>query len=283
MGGNVVMRRPLDGPVRVTSDTAEHALRGVGPATDYARPGVALPIGTPVVAPFPIARLSRWGKRNDADAYPGGLAINGYSADGRFLFVGQHLNGYADVTGPIPQGGVIAYSGNTGGSTGPHLHCYVVADGVRMSMEEAIAAYGGTPAGDDSEPFPPIQLPEDTMPKRINNTDTGTAYLFGDTWIRHMIDAPTAQANQRAYGPAVDLGAADFRRVHLSMGCSDADLPAGGRMWRATAEVTAAQVKLIADETAAKVGASTVDLDYDELADRVNDETDRRARERLGL
>jgi murein DD-endopeptidase MepM/ murein hydrolase activator NlpD len=158
----VGVRRPIDGSFRVTSDTAEHALRGVGPATDYAGVDGALPIGTPVVAPFDVSGFRRWG---DPKLDPGGRALNSTSPDGRFTFVAQHLSAYKDVSGLVPAGGVIAFSGNSGAfTTGPHLHCYVVADGIRMSMEEAIGKFGlmGDGASAGLLSFA-TQLPEDDM------------------------------------------------------------------------------------------------------------------------
>jgi hypothetical protein len=144
---SATMRRPLDS-YRVTGDTKEHASYGVGPATDYGAPnGKILPIGTPVKAPFPLARVERWGLRYDDD-FPGGLAINAFSKDGRFQFVGQHLDGWKDHPG-LDEGDVIAFSGNTGPrTTGPHLHCYVVElkTGIRLSMEEFMAKHGASPA-----------------------------------------------------------------------------------------------------------------------------------------
>jgi hypothetical protein len=200
------MRRPLDGPVRVTSDTYEHALRGVGPATDYARPGVALPIGTPVVAPFPIARIHRWGEPDDDRAYPGGLAINAYSADGRFMFCGQHLSRYEWV-GSAPEGGVIAYSGNTGASTGPHLHCYVIADGVRMSMEEFLAAYGGDTASGGEEPLPePAPEPETEPLQEDEMRGFGINTDAGEVFYKYSIDDAATMDHSEAAALAKALG-----------------------------------------------------------------------------
>lgn len=143
------MRRPIDS-YRVTGDTKEHAAYGVGPATDYAAPVGALPIGTPVRAPFPLASVTRY------STYEGGKSVKATSRDGRFEFHGQHLSEYVTNPGKT-EGAVIAYSGNTGAiTTGPHLHCYVIADGVRMSMEEAIRKYGltGGAAGGSGKPLP---------------------------------------------------------------------------------------------------------------------------------
>lgn len=133
-----MMRRPVD-RARVTGDTKSHASYGVGPATDYAgAAGGGLPIGSPIRAPFPVAELVRWGGPRDI----GGYALNARSRDGRFLFVAQHLSRYRNIS-RADEGDVIAYSGNSGTlTTGPHLHCYVVARGVRMSMEDAIRKYG---------------------------------------------------------------------------------------------------------------------------------------------
>jgi len=154
------MRRPLDS-YRVTGDTKEHASYGVGPATDYAaEKGGPLPIGTPVKAPFPLGKVEYWGD----DSFPGGLAVTATSPDKRFVFVGQHLSGSLRHPG-LAEGSVIAYSGNSGTkTTGPHLHAYVIADGKRMSMEEAIKKYGLTK---------PVKVTKGTALRRVRKGVNG--------------------------------------------------------------------------------------------------------------
>jgi len=128
-------RLPLNGPLRVSGDTLEHYRRGVGPATDYVRPGNPLPIGTPILAPFD-GYLTHYGSLS-AD---GGLGV-ALAGHGR-VFHGQHLSSRRP-SGAFREGDIIGLSGNTGRWTdGPHLHCYVIVEGLRMSFTEFMLTYG---------------------------------------------------------------------------------------------------------------------------------------------
>lgn len=84
---------------------------------------IAVPVGTPIVAPK-----------------AGKVIASGYSGGfGRFLRI-SHENGYETfyahlsrslvaVGETIAQGDHVAYSGNTGQSTGPHLHFSIFREG----------------------------------------------------------------------------------------------------------------------------------------------------------
>lgn len=106
--------RPVNG--RVSDSFDAHRNRtppSVNPGTDY-----AVPIGTPVLAPAG----GRIGAVDNDPAGGGGrmIGLDTYDGDG-FDFL--HLDRILVTEGQyVNQGDTIALSGNTGNSTGPHLH-----------------------------------------------------------------------------------------------------------------------------------------------------------------
>jgi len=84
---------------------------------------IAAPIGTPIVAPKDGTVLATG---NSASF---GRYLRMAHADGYISFM-AHLNGVAVAIGDtVRQGDHVAYSGNTGRSTGPHLHYSLFRDG----------------------------------------------------------------------------------------------------------------------------------------------------------
>ncbi|MFI8633988.1 hypothetical protein ACIGEP_15495 [Microbacterium sp. NPDC077663] len=116
----------------ISGDRAAHAARGVGPATDY-----ETPMRTVIDAPF-AGSLSR---RDGADV-GFGLKLTG----DKYIFVGAHLD---DAVRPGRKAwrADIARSGNTGQTTGPHFHCYIIirATGERISFKEWLDQYVNGP------------------------------------------------------------------------------------------------------------------------------------------
>ncbi len=105
---------PINGKRRITDDYADHKRRGsVAPGTDF-----ACKVGTPVYA----ARTGRvkvavYGKGS------GGTMIEISHAKGTQRSGYKHLSKIVVKVGQrVTPGQLIGYSGNTGASTGPHLH-----------------------------------------------------------------------------------------------------------------------------------------------------------------
>jgi|GEM_PF-6930094 len=106
--------RPIKGSPRISRDFARHVREGsVNPGVDY-----AVRTGTPVVAP--TAGVVKVDDDNPGGA--AGVSIVLYHNDGGssdFLHLSRNIvrNGQR-----VKQGQTIGYTGNTGASTGPHLH-----------------------------------------------------------------------------------------------------------------------------------------------------------------
>lgn len=93
---------------KMTSDFAAHQKRGSS-GVDY-----AMPEGTPIVAPMPFKVIKQWTDRR------GGNSARVRFADGTVMGI-AHLKELPS-TKEGGAGDVIAISGNTGRSTGPHAH-----------------------------------------------------------------------------------------------------------------------------------------------------------------
>jgi len=127
----------MDGARKNNGDTAEHAWRGVDPATDYGADS-----GEPIYAPF-AGRVGGWWSGT------GGNTVQVVGAG--VTFVGQHLSSRAVAIGTyVAEGQLIGYVGSTGSATnGPHLHWWIELAGTRISGEEYMyrVGLGYTPAG----------------------------------------------------------------------------------------------------------------------------------------
>lgn len=105
---------PIHGKVRISDTFAEHKKRGsVAPGVDF-----VVKVGTPVYS-------TRGGKVKVAVVGngSGGTMIIVSHAKGTIKTGYKHLSKLAVKPGQkVAQGTLLGYSGNTGASTGPHLH-----------------------------------------------------------------------------------------------------------------------------------------------------------------
>jgi peptidoglycan hydrolase-like protein with peptidoglycan-binding domain len=107
------------------------------PHHDY--PAIDLPVGTgtPVYA-------TRGGT---ATRLSGSSCGNGYSVAGNdgATYTYCHLNSFVAASGTVNTGQLLGYSGNSGNSTGPHLHFAIKYGGVsRCPQNMLLAIYDGT-------------------------------------------------------------------------------------------------------------------------------------------
>ncbi|MEV4611836.1 M23 family metallopeptidase [Kitasatospora sp. NPDC049258] len=117
---------PAERPHHVLPVDAHGLSAGFGQAGDHwavRHTGIDFPVpaGTPVRAATDGTVTTRW-----SPAY--GYLATVTDRDGTSTWY-AHLRSYRIRKGPVRAGDVIAYSGNSGNSTGPHLHFEVRPDG----------------------------------------------------------------------------------------------------------------------------------------------------------
>jgi murein DD-endopeptidase MepM/ murein hydrolase activator NlpD len=138
----LLLRTPVDG-ARVTSGFGMRLHPLLGYTRMHQGVDFGVPVGTPVYAAGDgvveeadwKGGYGRWMKLRHPDGWETGYA---------------HLSGWAVHAGQrVRQGQVIAFTGSTGESTGPHLHYEVIRDGQRIDPKGADAASGRVLAGVD--------------------------------------------------------------------------------------------------------------------------------------
>lgn len=132
---NVNWIKPVDGVI--TSDYGRRKQPKKGASINHSGIDMRAPIGTPVKAVADgIISAARAGMRG----YGIGVFINhGIINGNRIISEYGHLSRFVVSIGQkVKQGQVIAYSGNTGTSTGPHLHLTIRENGAHVNPRKYI-------------------------------------------------------------------------------------------------------------------------------------------------
>jgi len=116
---------------KITSRFGNRIAPTTGASTNHNGVDISIPVGTPIVSPLD-GRV---------------LDINTHQTGGKQLII-EHTNGYrtgyahlssyaVNKGDKVKQGQIIAYSGNTGVSTGPHLHFTLTNPmGIKINPED---------------------------------------------------------------------------------------------------------------------------------------------------
>ncbi len=113
---------PVNGKITSCFGYRKHPISGI--VKFHNGVDIACPVGTPILAPASGKILNMWTDSN------GGLSLSILAEDGvRFGFA--HLSEYRVIPyQSVIKGEIIAFTGNTGKTTGPHLHFTVQKDGL---------------------------------------------------------------------------------------------------------------------------------------------------------
>jgi murein DD-endopeptidase MepM/ murein hydrolase activator NlpD len=144
----MLMKTPVDG-ARITSGFGMRFHPVLGYTRMHKGIDFGVPVGTPVMAAgagtvLLDGRLGGYGnflKINHGNGYATGYGHLSRFAPG--IHVGSHVR----------QGQVVAYSGNTGITTGPHLHYEIFVGGTQVNPLKVKIAQGRTLAGHDLHKF----------------------------------------------------------------------------------------------------------------------------------
>lgn len=130
LSGNSKYAMPYQGTYRITSKVGNRKSPGGVGSTNHKGIDIAMPIGTPVYAQTDgvvtagFQQTVKNGKKKGAGNY-----VYIKNAEG-LRFGSFHLDSKSVKSGDsVKKGQLIGYSGNTGGSTGPHLHQQVDKNG----------------------------------------------------------------------------------------------------------------------------------------------------------
>jgi murein DD-endopeptidase MepM/ murein hydrolase activator NlpD len=144
----MLMKTPVDG-ARISSGFGMRFHPVLGYTRMHKGIDFAVPVGTPVMASGSgIVKVA--GRSSGYGNYMRIDMGNGYG------FAYGHLSRFAPGVRPgshVHQGEVVAYSGNTGLSTGPHLHYEILQNGTQVNPLKVKVAQGRILAGHDLRDF----------------------------------------------------------------------------------------------------------------------------------
>jgi murein DD-endopeptidase MepM/ murein hydrolase activator NlpD len=161
------MRTPVDG-ARISSGYGLRRHPVLGYSKMHKGVDFAAPTGTPIYAAADgvVERVGPWG------AYGNYMRIR---HDGKYATAYAHISRFAKgmKNGKrVKQGQIIAYVGNTGRSTGPHLHYEVLVSGKQINPNSVILPTGNELAGAELRNFQAnIAQMKEQIAKSIPNGD----------------------------------------------------------------------------------------------------------------
>ncbi|QCQ99120.1 M23 family metallopeptidase [Brevundimonas sp. SGAir0440] len=191
---------PLEG--RVTSGLGARRAPLRGASTDHGGIDIAVPIGTPVVAPADgVVEFA--GPRGR-----GGNTVLIRHADGRVTGY-AHLDSINVKAGDrVSQGATFAASGNTGNSTGPHLHFSARdAQGRRIDPRSIVGQPAQNATPDPSAPA--VEMADAETPAQRRARAPGASVLTSAQQIRVLnaiegVEADTERRTEKARVEAKD-------------------------------------------------------------------------------
>lgn len=191
---------PLEG--RVTSGLGARRAPLRGASTDHGGIDIAVPIGTPVVAPADgVVEFA--GPRGR-----GGNTVLIRHADGRVTGY-AHLDSINVKAGDrVSQGATFAASGNTGNSTGPHLHFSARdAQGRRIDPRSIVGQPAQNATPDPSAPA--VEMADADTPAQRRARAPGASVLTSAQQIRVLnaiegVEADTERRTEKARVEAKD-------------------------------------------------------------------------------
>lgn len=159
-------RHPFEGNYRLSSNFNPRRLHPVtGRVSPHNGTDFAMPIGTPITAPA-NGRVERVGNHHAAGRYIVVRHDNGYRT--RYLHLSQPLVSQGER---VTMGERIALSGNTGRSTGPHLHYEVIVNNTPVNAMTVELPENTSLSGDTLIAF---QRQAEPMLAALESGETGT-------------------------------------------------------------------------------------------------------------
>ena len=159
-------RHPFEGNYRLSSNFNPRRLHPVtGRVSPHNGTDFAMPIGTPITAPA-NGRVERVGNHHAAGRYIVVRHDNGYRT--RYLHLSQPLVSQGER---VTMGDRIALSGNTGRSTGPHLHYEVIVNNTPVNAMTVELPENTSLSGDTLIAF---QRQAEPMLAALESGETGT-------------------------------------------------------------------------------------------------------------
>lgn len=145
---------PFTGTYRVSSGYGDRTAPTDGASTDHKGIDFSVPINTDIISST-AGRVAEVGYNSSRGNY---VVINN---DSGISSVYQHLNSVLAKQGDVVrQGQVIAKSGNTGTTTGPHLHYELKIDGQNVDPLLYLQTYDQINGGDVGTAAGGFRIPE---------------------------------------------------------------------------------------------------------------------------